>query len=506
MNQEKRMHANLPYKAWLDGLTEQRTENKKRIYEFNNLPPQRWEEIPVLLKKILGKTGENVFVEAPFHCDYGKNIEVGENFFANYNLTILDVGKVRIGKNAMFAPNVSIYTAGHPLHPDSRNSGYEYGIDVTIGDNVWLGGNVSVMPGVRIGDNVVIGGGSVVTKDIPDWSVAVGNPCRVIRKITEEDRKFYFGKREFDEEAWKDIQGQGETPGEIPGPEDVKRVKGLGFLQDKRTGTDFNARVITGNGKITTEEARVIAEAADLFGNGELAMTTRMTIEIQGIPYENIEPLRTYLKQAGLETGGTGPKVRPVVSCKGTTCQYGLIDTFALSEEIHKRFYVGYHDVPLPHKFKIAVGGCPNNCVKPDLNDLGIIGQRVPVADAEKCKGCKACKIEKACPMHAAALQNGKITIDENICNHCGRCLGKCPFGAFEGHIDGYRIYIGGRWGKKTARGRYLEKVFTDREEVLKVVEKAILLFRSQGIAGERFADTVERLGFENVVQEIASL
>lgn len=208
MNQEERMHANLPYKAWLDGLTEQRTENKKRIYEFNNLPPQRWDEIPELLKKIFGKTGENIFIEAPFHCDYGSNIEVGENFFANYNLTILDVGKVSIGKNAQIAPNVSIYTAGHPIHPDSRNSGYEYGIDVTIGDNVWVGGNAVVMPGVHIGDNVVIGGGSVVTKDIPDWSVAVGNPCKVIRRITEEDRRFYFGKREFDEESWKDICGQ----------------------------------------------------------------------------------------------------------------------------------------------------------------------------------------------------------------------------------------------------------------------------------------------------------
>lgn len=207
MNQAERMKANLPYKAWMDGLAEQRKENKARIYEFNNLPPTRWDEITDLLKGILGKTGEHVYIEAPFHCDYGKNIEVGENFFANYNLTILDVGKVTIGRNALFAPNVSIYTAGHPIHPDSRNSGYEYGIDVTIGDNVWLGGNVVIMPGVHIGDNAVIGGGSVVTKDIPSWSIAVGNPCRVVRAITEEDRKYYFRKREFDRESWAEISG-----------------------------------------------------------------------------------------------------------------------------------------------------------------------------------------------------------------------------------------------------------------------------------------------------------
>ena len=132
------------------------------------------------------------------HCDYGYNIEVGENFFANYNFTVLDVGKVRIGANAQIAPNVSIYTAGHPVHPDSRNSGYEYGIDITIGDNVWIGGNVCILPGVTVGDNVVIGAGSVVTKDIPDNVIAAGNPCRILRTITEEDRDFYYRDRRFD--------------------------------------------------------------------------------------------------------------------------------------------------------------------------------------------------------------------------------------------------------------------------------------------------------------------
>jgi len=192
------MLAGLPYKAWLDGLAEERLENKKRIYKYNNLPPEAEKEQEELIKEILGKTGENVHIEAPFHCDYGYNIEVGENFFANYNLTVLDVGKVRIGKNAQIAPNVSIYTAGHPIHPDSRNSGYEYGIEVTIGDNVWIGGNVCIMPGVTVGDNVVIGAGSVVTKDIPDSVIAVGNPCRVVRAITDDDRDFYYRDRRFD--------------------------------------------------------------------------------------------------------------------------------------------------------------------------------------------------------------------------------------------------------------------------------------------------------------------
>lgn len=282
-------------------------------------------------------------------------------------------------------------------------------------------------------------------------------------------------------------------------PEDIKRVKGLGFLQDKRYPDVFNARVITRNGRITTDEHRAIAEAADRFGSGQVAMTTRLTMEIQGVRYENIQPLTDFLSAYGLTTGGTGALVRPVVSCKGTTCQYGLIDTYALSEKIHERFYVGYHNMPLPHKFKIAVGGCPNNCVKPDLNDLGVVGQRVPVSDTEKCRGCKKCQIEKNCPIHAAKLEDGKISIDPDACNHCGRCKGKCPFGAVEEYREGYKILIGGRWGKKTACGRPLPRLFTTEEEVMTVIDRAILLFREEGIVGERFADTVARLGFDYV-------
>ena len=282
-------------------------------------------------------------------------------------------------------------------------------------------------------------------------------------------------------------------------PEDIKRVKGLGFLRDKRYPDVFNARVITRNGRITTDEHRAIAEAADRFGSGQVAMTTRLTMEIQGVRYENIQPLTDFLSAYGLTTGGTGALVRPVVSCKGTTCQYGLIDTYALSEKIHERFYVGYHNMPLPHKFKIAVGGCPNNCVKPDLNDLGVVGQRVPVPDTEKCRGCKKCQIDKNCPIHAAKLEDGKISIDPDACNHCGRCKGKCPFGAVEEYREGYKILIGGRWGKKTACGRPLPRLFTTEEEVMTVIDRAILLFREEGIAGERFADTVTRLGFDYV-------
>lgn len=203
MNHKERMLANLPYKAWLDGLSEERLECKKKIFKYNNLEPGNPEEKDRLIKDILGKTGDFINIEPPFFCDYGYNIEIGENFFANYNFTVLDVGKVRIGKNVQIAPNVSIYTAGHPIHPETRDSGYEYGIDITIGDSVWIGGNTCIMPGVTIGNNVVIGAGSVVTKDLPDNVIAVGNPCRIVREITEEDRDYYYKDRKFDVDDYK---------------------------------------------------------------------------------------------------------------------------------------------------------------------------------------------------------------------------------------------------------------------------------------------------------------
>lgn len=278
--------------------------------------------------------------------------------------------------------------------------------------------------------------------------------------------------------------------------EDIKRVKALGFLQHKGTNR-FNGRIITRNGRITDEECAAIAEASKLYGDGHMMMTTRLTIEVSGIDYNDIDAFREYVGKAGLTTGGTGSKVRPVVSCKGTTCQYGLIDTYALSEEIHERFFVGFHSVSLPHKFKIAVGGCPNNCVKPDLNDLGIIGARVPSYDIEKCRGCKKCQIEAACPIKIAKMKDGKLVIDTEACNNCGRCIGKCPFHCNDEGMNGYKIYIGGRWGKRTAHGQMLNKIFTDKQEVLDTVEKAILLFRKEGIPGERFADTINRIGFQ---------
>ena len=189
-----------------DSVMEEQKICRKILQRLNTADRSDFDGIGKIVSELLGKS-EGAFINPPFYCDYGSHIEVGKNFFANYNCTIIDVAKVKIGDNCQFAPNVSIYTAGHPIHPVSRNSLYEYGISVTIGDNVWIGGNTVIMPGVHIGSNTVIGAGSVVTKDIPDWVVAAGNPCRLIKEITEADKKYYYKDREFDAEAWEYISG-----------------------------------------------------------------------------------------------------------------------------------------------------------------------------------------------------------------------------------------------------------------------------------------------------------
>lgn len=164
-------------------LIAERLECKKICRKYNNLEPDKIAEREEILKSLFAKVAGDILIEQPFYCDYGYNISVGKNFYANYNLVILDEAKVTFGDNIFIAPNCSFYTAGHPINAQERNKGLEYARPITVGNNVWIGGNVCVLPGVTIGDNCVIGAGSVVVKDIPSGSVAVGNPCKVIKSI-----------------------------------------------------------------------------------------------------------------------------------------------------------------------------------------------------------------------------------------------------------------------------------------------------------------------------------
>lgn len=177
-----------PYYPFADDtLTEERNRAKELCFEYNSLPPSKRAEKNEILRKLFGKTAENFLIESDFNCDYGYNIEIGENFYMNHNGVILDCAKVKFGDNVFIGPNCGFYTAIHPIEPKQRISALEAAKPITIGSNVWFGGNVVVLPGVTIGDNSVIGAGSVVTKSIPAGVVAVGNPCKVLRQITEDD-------------------------------------------------------------------------------------------------------------------------------------------------------------------------------------------------------------------------------------------------------------------------------------------------------------------------------
>ena len=230
--------------------------------------------------------------------------------------------------------------------------------------------------------------------------------------------------------------------------EEIKSFKGRGWLLNKGTDT-FSARVVTVNGKVSADQLQAVAEAARKFGSGEVTFTSRQGIEVLGVPADKTAAFEDALASAGLSVGGTGPKVRPVTSCKGTVCPRGLIDTFSLSRKMHERFYVGWHGIPLPGKFKIGVGGCPNNCVKPNLNDIGVSG---------------------------AVLPGGR---------------------------RGYQITLGGHWGRTGAAGVTVPFFLESEDEVLSFIDRTLSFYRDNGQAGERFFKTLERIGFDAALEMI---
>ncbi len=194
MDNKAKRQAGLPYICDSDMLAEQ-SECRRRLAEFNDYPFDEKERRETLIRSIFGSVGADPWINAPFRCDYGYNIHVGDNFICNYNCVMLDVVPISIGNNVQIAPNVVLAAAGHPVHPETRATQYEYGRPIVIDDDVWLGAGVIVNPGVHIGAGAVIASGSVVTKDIPPLVVAAGVPCRVVRQITEADRGVFFRGR-----------------------------------------------------------------------------------------------------------------------------------------------------------------------------------------------------------------------------------------------------------------------------------------------------------------------
>jgi maltose O-acetyltransferase len=198
LTEKEKMLSGKLYKAFGPELLEERQRAKEAIFDYNALRPGEVEKRNEILRKLFKKVPRNFFIEPPFRCDYGYNISIGENFYSNYNCVILDCAEVNIGDNVLFGPNVSLFTAGHPVHHELRVQEFEYAFPITIGDNAWIGGGAILNAGVTIGENTVIGSGSVVTRDIPANVIAAGNPCKVIREITDEDKQRYFKNHYID--------------------------------------------------------------------------------------------------------------------------------------------------------------------------------------------------------------------------------------------------------------------------------------------------------------------
>ena len=285
---------------------------------------------------------------------------------------------------------------------------------------------------------------------------------------------------------------------------DIARVKGMGFLQNRGTEC-FSGRVLAAGTVFTADQLKAVAECAEKYGSGKVSFTSRQCAEIIGIPYGNIDAAVTFIEEAGLSFGGTGAKIRPVTACKGTTCVFGNCDTQKLAKMIHETYYLGWRGVTLPHKFKIGVGGCPNSCMKPSLNDVGIEGRRVPVFDADKCRGCAVCTVKERCPSRAVAIENGKAAIDRDSCRSCGVCIGRCPFGAVAPESETvYRIYVGGTWGKTTRMGTPLSR-FVREEEIFPILESVMLWYRENGYAKERLGAAIDRIGAEKMEAAVFS-
>ena len=283
---------------------------------------------------------------------------------------------------------------------------------------------------------------------------------------------------------------------------DINGVKGRGFLNNRGTEA-FSGRIVTKNGVMTAEQLVKVAQCAEKYGAGRVCYTSRLCVEIPGIRFEDIDAACAMLEEVGLSFGGTGAKVRPITACKGTTCVYGNTDTQALALRLHEAFYEGWRSVALPHKFKISVGGCPNSCMKPSINDFGIEAHRVPVYDAESCKSCKKCAVSEKCPMKAAALVDGKLTVDKSVCSDCGVCTRSCPFGAVTcAEEPVFAIYVGGMWGKHTRMGTRLSRYYA-RDELEKVLEKTLLWYRKNGYAKERLGAAIDRVGVEQFEKDI---
>ncbi len=291
-------------------------------------------------------------------------------------------------------------------------------------------------------------------------------------------------------------------PGRIPQEESI-RLKHMGFIQNK--GTDkFNCNVISRSGIITAEDLEIISQIAYEYGNGQVALTGGATVEITGIPYRHIAAVIECCEANGIEIGGMGAKVRPVVSCQGDMCRFGIVENAQkLAEKVQGLFYHRLQHEELPNKFEIAISFCPSDCSGANTYDVGIVGISIPKLQLNLCKGCKKCSVERFCPTGAAKVTEGVLQVSRQDCDYCGLCVNRCPFGSVKETMKAFRVYIGGNRGKSVKKGYCFSKIIVTEESMLSVIDRLIYIYKTEGEPGEWFSDTVERLGAKQIEDRV---
>ncbi|MEL4305042.1 4Fe-4S binding protein [Methanococcoides sp. LMO-2] len=269
------------------------------------------------------------------------------------------------------------------------------------------------------------------------------------------------------------------------------RLKQGGFLRQRQKEDLFSMRLRVVGGQLTADQLRALADASEKYGRGEVHITARQGLEISYVPFDDAEDLLDELEKGDVHQGTCGPRVRGVVACQGNLiCPRGLID----SEDIAKKIDEKYFAMELPGKFKFAVTGCPSSCMKPQENDLGVMGGLEPEWVKDKCTYCGLC--QTVCPVDAIKVENGGLEFYRDKCNLCGQCLLICPTEAWVKSREGYTVYVGGKVGKHPRLGVKLTEL-VDENTLFRIIERSVEFFKIEATSGERFGDTIQRVGFE---------
>ncbi|MGN1194628.1 MAG: 4Fe-4S binding protein [Acutalibacteraceae bacterium] len=277
---------------------------------------------------------------------------------------------------------------------------------------------------------------------------------------------------------------------------DYAALKAGGFMRQKQKDT-FSLRLRVVGGTVTTEQLVAIKAVADKYGKGYIHLTSRQGVEIPFIKLEDIEEVKQELKKGGVVPGVCGPRVRTVTACQGgRCCPSGCIDALDIAEKLDARYF----GRTLPHKFKFGVTGCQNNCLKAEENDFGVKGGMIIDWNKDDCIFCGVC--EKACRKDAITISDGKITVDEEKCNYCGRCVTACPTEAWQGK-SGYIVSFGGTFGNDIQKGSEILPIIEDEDTLLRVADAAIDFFAENANPSERFAKTLERVGWDKLKEKV---